>query len=65
MQLKDGLAIIRNFMELIDVNKENLRSDKVLKINVLFEEACRFEKTLRRDISLGRETTEEYKKRVA
>jgi hypothetical protein len=65
MQLKDGLAIIRSFMELIDANKENLRSDKILKMNVLFEEACQLEKKLLRDTSLTRETIEEYKQRVA
>jgi hypothetical protein len=65
MQLKDGLAIIRNFMKLIDDNKEHLRSVKVLKMNVLFEEACRLEKKLLRDTSLKRETTEEYRKKVA
>jgi thiamine kinase-like enzyme len=65
MQLKEGLAIIRSFMELIDANKENLRSDKVLKMNVIFEEACRLEKKLLRDTSLTRETTEECRQRVA
>jgi hypothetical protein len=52
-------------MELIDANKENLRSEKVLKMNVLFEEACQLEKRLLRDTSLRRETTEEYRERVA
>ena len=52
-------------MKLIDENKDHLRSDKVLKMNVLFEEACRLEKKLLRDISLKRETTEDYRKRVA
>ena len=64
MQLREGLAIINNFMKLIDENKENLRSDKVLPINVLFEEACRLEKKLDRDTSLNWETCEEYRKRV-
>jgi hypothetical protein len=64
MQLKDGLAIIRHFMKLIDDNKEQLRSHKVLKMNVLFEEACHLEKKLFRDTSLKRETTEEYRRRV-
>jgi hypothetical protein len=44
MQLKDGLVIIRNFMKLIHDNMEHLRSVKVLKMNFLFEEACRLEK---------------------
>ena len=48
-------------MKLIDDNKENLRSDKVLKMNILFEEACRLEKKLLRDTSLKRETSEEYR----
>jgi hypothetical protein len=65
MQIKESLAIIRSFMELIDTNKENLRTEKVLKMNVLFEEACRLEKRLLRDTSLTTETTEKYRKRVA
>jgi hypothetical protein len=43
-------------MKLIDINKEHLRSDKVLKMNVLFEKACRLEKRLLRD-TLNSETT--------
>jgi adenylosuccinate lyase len=65
MQLKNALAIIRSLMELLDANKENLRSDMVLKMNILFEEACRLEKKLLRDTSLTRETTREYRQRVA
>jgi hypothetical protein len=64
MQLKEGLALIRNFMKLIDENKENLRSDKVLPMNVLFTEACLLENKLRRDTSLNLETCEDYRLRV-
>ena len=64
MQLREGLAIIRNFMKLIDENKENLRSHKVLPMNVLFEEACRLENKLRKDTSVKWETCEEYRIRV-
>ena len=64
MQLREGLTIIRNFMKQIDENKENLRSHKVLPMNVLFEEACRLEKILNRDTSLKWETCEEYRTRV-
>jgi hypothetical protein len=52
-------------MKIIDDNKEHLRSDKILKMNVLFEEACCLENKLLRDASLKRETTEEYRQRVA
>ena len=65
MQMKEGLIIIRNIMNLINENKDHLRSVKILKMNVLFEEACRLEKKLLRDISLKRETSEEYRLRVA
>ena len=51
-------------MKLIDENKENLRSDKVLPMNVLFEEACRLENKLSRDTSLKWETCERYIIRV-
>jgi hypothetical protein len=61
MQLREGLAIINNFMKLIDENKENLRSDKVLPMNTFFDEACRLEKKLVRDTSLNWETCEEYR----
>ena len=64
MQLREGLAITRNYMKLIDENKENLRSDKVLPMNVLYEEACLLENKLRRDTSLNLETCEEYRLRV-
>jgi len=64
MQLKEGIFIIRNYMKLIDENKENLRSDKVLPMNVLFEEACRLENKLRRDTSLNLETCEDNRLRL-
>ena len=64
MQLREGFAIIRNFMNLIDENKENLRSHKVLPMNFLFEEACSLENKLRRDTSLNMETCEDYRLRV-
>jgi hypothetical protein len=64
MQLKEGLAITRNYMKLIDENKENLHSHKVLPMNVLFEEACRLENKLRRDTSLNLEICEDYRLRV-
>lgn len=51
-------------MKLIEENKENLRSDKVLPMNVLFEEAFRLEKILDRDATINWETCEEYRKRV-
>jgi hypothetical protein len=65
MQLKEGLTIIRKFMKLIEDNKEHLRSEKVLKMNVLYEEACGLEKKLLRDTSLKKETSEKYRLRVA
>jgi hypothetical protein len=49
---------------MIDKNKELLRSDKVLTMNVLFEEACRIEKIMIRDTSLKSEICEEYRLRV-
>ena len=52
-------------MNQIDDNKEHLRSEKVLKMNFLFEEACRLEKKLLRDSSLKKETCEEYRLKVA
>ena len=52
-------------MKLIDDHKEHLRTDKVLKMNVLFEEACRLEKKLLRDTSLKKDKTEEFRNRVA
>jgi hypothetical protein len=61
MQLTDALDIICNFLTMIDKNKEHLRSDKVLTMNVLFEEACRLEKIMIRDNTLNSEICEEYR----
>ena len=52
MQLSDVLDITRNFMRMIDENKERLRSSKVLPMNFLFEEASRLERIMIRDTSL-------------
>jgi hypothetical protein len=54
IQLAEALDITRSFLRMIDENKERLRSDKVLTMNVLFEEACHLEKILNRDNSLTR-----------
>ena len=40
---------------MIEDNKEQLRSDKVLTLNIFFEEACRLEKKLAKDYSLKTE----------
>jgi hypothetical protein len=61
MQLSDGLTITRTFLRMIDENKECLRSDKVLTMNVLFEEACRLEKIIIRDTSLKSEIIEKHR----
>jgi hypothetical protein len=49
---------------LVDDNKEGLHSEKVLTMNVLFEEVCRLEKVLMRDTSLKSEECEKYRLRV-
>jgi hypothetical protein len=49
---------------MIDENKHQLRSDKVLKMNVLFEEACFLDKVMTKETSLKTETCEKYRKRV-
>jgi hypothetical protein len=49
---------------MIAENKEQLRSEKVLTLNVLFEEACLLEKKMIRDTSLERDKCEEYRLRV-
>ena len=64
MQLTEALDITSNFLRMIDENKERLRSDKVLTMNVLFEEACRLEKIMIRDTSLKGEICEQYRQRV-
>jgi hypothetical protein len=64
MQLSDVLDITRNFMRMIDENKERLRSAKVLPMNILFEEACRLERIMIRDMSLTEEILEQHSVRV-
>ena len=64
MQLTEALDITSNFLRMIDQNKERLRSDKVLTMNVLFEEACRLDKIMIRDTSLKSEVCEEYRLKV-
>jgi hypothetical protein len=59
--LTEALDITKNFLRMIDQNKELLRSDKVLTMNVLFEEACRLDKIMIRDTSLKSEICEEYR----
>jgi hypothetical protein len=49
---------------MIDENKHQLRSDKVLKMNFLFEEACILDKIMAKETSLKTETCEKYRKRV-
>ena len=58
MQLTEALDITRSFLRMIDENKEQLRSDKVLTMNVLFEEACRRDKIMIRDTSIKSELCE-------
>jgi hypothetical protein len=43
---------------MIEKNKDQLRSDKVLTMNVLFEKACHLDKIMMRDSSLKREESE-------
>ena len=64
MQLTEALEITRTFLRMIDDNKEWLYSDKVLIMNVLFEEACRLDKIMIRDTSLESELCEEYRVKV-
>ena len=64
MQLTEALEITRTFLRIIDENKEQLRSDKVLTMNFLFEEACRLDKIMIRDTSLKSEACEEYRLKV-
>ena len=61
MQLADALDITRTFLRMIDENKECLRSDKVLTMNVLFEEACRLDKIMIRETSLKTDICEQYR----
>jgi hypothetical protein len=64
MQLENAFDITRTFLRMIDENKERLRSDKVLAMNVLFEEACRLDKIMIRDTTLKSEVCEEYRLKV-
>lgn len=64
MQLSDGLTITKTFLRMIDENKECLRSDKVLTMNVLFEKACSLEKKMVRDTSLKSEKCEKYRLKI-
>jgi hypothetical protein len=64
MQLAEALDITRTFLRMIDENKECLRSDKVLTMNFLFEEACRLEKIMIRDTSINSEVCEDYRLKV-
>jgi hypothetical protein len=53
--LTEALNITRNFLELIEENKDCLHSDKVLPMNALFEEVCRLEKIMKIETSLNGE----------
>ena len=64
MQSPEALDITRTFLRMIEENKECLRSDKVLTLNVLFEEACRLEKIMIRDTSLKSDICEVYRQKV-
>ena len=63
MQLVEALDITRNFLNMIDQNKDQLRSDKVLTMNFLFEEACCLEKLMKRE-TLNVEVCEKYRLRI-
>ena len=64
MQLMEALDITRTFLKMIDENKDQLRSNKVLTMNSLFEEACRLEKIMIRDTSLKNEICEQHRLKV-
>jgi len=64
MQLSKALDITRTFLRMIDENKDRLRYDKVLTMNVLFEEACRLDKIMIREKSIKTEVCEQYRLRV-
>jgi hypothetical protein len=49
---------------MIDQNKEMLRSEKVLTMNALFEEACSLDKIMIRDTSIKVETCEKHRERL-
>jgi len=64
MHLSKALDITRTFLRMINENKDHLRSDKVLTMNVLFEEACRLDKIMIREKSIKTEVCEQYRVRV-
>ena len=64
MQLTEALDITKTFLRMIDENKERLRSDKVLTMNVLFEEICRLDKILIRDASLTTDKCGHYRVKI-
>ena len=64
MQLSKALDITRTFLRMIEENKDRLRSDKVLTMNVLFEDACRLDKIMIREKSIKTEVCEQYRVRV-
>jgi hypothetical protein len=47
--LNEGLHVIESFLNLIKQNKEKLRSEEVLSMNFLYEEACRLKKEMVRN----------------
>ena len=56
--------MIENFIEMIKKNKDKLKSEEVLTMNVLYEEACRLEKKMLRDTNLSGEKCEEFRLKV-
>jgi len=56
------LHIIKKFLDLIEKNIENLRSEQVLAMNVRFHEACQLNKMLS-DTGLKPEICQEKEKR--
>jgi hypothetical protein len=59
--LTEALKITRSFLKTIDQNKEHLRSEKILTMNALFEEACRLDKIMMRDTSLNSDICEQHR----
>lgn len=64
MQLSEALSISRTFLKMIELNKKRLRSDKVLTMNFLFEEACKLEKIMLRDTAIRSDICERHRLRV-
>jgi hypothetical protein len=62
--LTEALEITTSFLKMIDIDKEHLRSEKILTMNALFEEACRLDKIMMRDTSLNRDKNEQHRKTV-